>query len=58
MSPHEVINGFVPRAPIRSDTGTVPPLAIELSIAKSHDLRERVAERLENCKETCQPDDE
>lgn len=57
MSPHEMIDRFVPSAPIIAYRGTVPPFGIELSISESHHLRQGIEDGLEDSKETGKPDD-
>lgn len=56
MSPHEMVHGLIPRAPIGAHAGAVPPLRVELAVAEVHHFRERVEEGLEQGEETCKPD--
>lgn len=58
MLPHEVVNWLVPCSPIRSDTRTIPPFGVKFSITKPHQFRQSVQDRLEDRKESRQPDDE
>lgn len=51
MSAHEMVNGFVPRAPVIAHRRTVPPIGVEFAIAKMHDFRQSVEGGLEDCEE-------
>ncbi len=57
MPLHEMIDGFIPRAPIDADAGTIPPIGVELAIAEAGDLGQGVQEGLEKREEASQPDD-
>lgn len=39
MSAHEVVNGFVPRAPVTPHGGTIPPVGVKLPVTEPHDFR-------------------
>ena len=58
MPLHELVHGLVPRSPIRAHGRAVPPLAVELSVAKPHELSQRVETGLEHGKEARKPDDQ
>ena len=53
-----MINGLIPSPPIASNTGTIPPLAIELAVAKPHNLSQSVEYRLKDGEEAGEPDDQ
>lgn len=48
---HEMVDGFIPRAPVGPHARAVPPFRVEFSIRKPHDLRERVEHALEHREE-------
>ncbi len=58
MSPHEMVHGLIPRAPVHAHGGGVPPLGVELAVAEAHNLRQRVQGGLEDGEEAREPDDE
>lgn len=58
VPPHEVIHGFVPRAPVVPHARAVPPLGVEFAVAEAHNLREGVQQALEDGEEAGEPDDE
>ena len=58
MPLHEMINRLVPVAPIRPHARAVPPVSIEFAVSEHHDLSQRIQQRLEDRKETGQPDNE
>ena len=58
MSLHEQIDRSVPRSPVCSKTRAVPPIGIELTVPESHDLGQRVQQRLEEGEESSEPDDQ
>lgn len=56
MPEHEVIDGFIPRAPVIPHGGAIPPIGVEFPVAEAHDFRQGVEGGLEDCEEACQPD--
>jgi hypothetical protein len=58
MPLHKMINGFIPTRPIYPHATNIPPIAVKLSIPKSHNFSERIEERLEKGEETSKPAEE
>lgn len=58
MPLHKMIHRLVPARPIRSYTNTVPPVAIELAVTKSHHFSERIQRALEDKEEASEPAEE
>lgn len=58
MPAHEMIDGFVPGAPVIAHRRAVPPVGVELAVAEAHDFRQGVEGGLEDREEAGQPDDE
>lgn len=55
MAPHEMVHRLIPGSPVSPNTGTVPPLSVKFSVAKSHDFSERVEDRLKDREEASKP---
>ena len=55
---HEVVDGFVPRAPVRAHARAVPPLGVKFAVAEAEDLGQGVEGGLEDGEEAGEPDDE
>lgn len=55
---HEVVHGFVPRAPVSAHRRAVPPVGVELAVAEAHHLGQGVEHGLEDGEEAGEPDDE
>lgn len=51
MSTHEMVNGFVPRAPVIAHRRAVPPIGVEFAVAETHEFRQSVKGGLEDCEE-------
>lgn len=58
VPPHEMVDGFVPRAPVVAHRRTVPPIRVEFAVTKTHDFRQGVEDGLEDGEEAGEPDDE
>lgn len=58
MALHELVDGFVPGAPVGAYAVAVPPVAVEVAVAETGDFGEGVKEGLEEGEETGEPDDE
>lgn len=58
MPLHELVDGFIPGAPVRADAIAVPPIAVEVSVAEAGDFRKGVEEGLEEREESREPDDQ
>ena len=55
MPLHKLIHGLIPAGPVRANGRAIPPVAVELAVAKAHNLREGVHEGLKQREEACQP---
>lgn len=58
MALHELVDGFIPRAPVRADAIGVPPIAVEVAVTEAGDFGEGIEEGLEEREEAGEPDDE
>lgn len=55
---HELVDGFIPGAPVDAYAGAIPPVCVELAVAEAGDLGQGVQEALEEGEEAGEPDDE
>ena len=58
MPSHELVDGLVPGAPVDAYAGAIPPIRVELAVAKACHFGQRIQEALEEGEEARQPDDE